>query len=282
MKKATTFLVLILVLALVFSFAACKQKTEYPVEINETVIDIAPDKVASLSNVTNAVIKLMGYDDRLVTGEFGSPLKVNVENLILADVSLLFTPTELSQNTKEQLENVGVKIVKLSTPENYEQLKEYYKAVGSCMGGNITGEEEAMNITRDMDESFKNIETFLKGKQSFSYIFLYEENIAANNISFANNILNLCGGKNKVTNENNIDNNKLKTLNPNVLIVNKGLKEKIENNSELKEMDAVKNNKIVEIDVNNFNLMAEGFMNILYDILDTQYPDFLNDSTQKE
>ncbi len=282
MKNITRVLALILTLALVFSVAACKKQSEYPVEINDTVIEIAPNKVAALSDVTNAVIKLLGYDDRLVMGDFGSPLSVNVENIISQDISVLFTPVELSENTKNQLKNVGITIVKLPNPENYNQLKEYYKIVATVMGGNITGKEVALNINKDMDESFKNIDTFKAEKSGFSYVFLYEENIAANNTSFVNDFLSKVGGTNKVETENAIDNNTLKTLNPDILIVNTGLKEKIINNAELAELNAVKNNKIVEIDVNKFNLLADGLMNILYDILDTQYPDFIVEDTQKE
>lgn len=282
MKNTNRFLALLLAFALVFSFASCKKQTEYPVEINETIIDIAPTKVGSLSSVANSVIKLMGYDDRLVTEDFGSPLNVNVENIISANLSVLFTPVKLSSNTHNQLQNVGIKVVEVATPENYEQLKEYYKIIATVMGGNITGKEVAANINKDMDESFLNIEKFLENKSKFSYVFLYEENIAANNTSFVNNILNKCGGVNKLDNKNSIDNNKLVELNPDLLIVNKGLKEKIINNVELGNLNAVKNNKIVEIDVNTFNLMGEGFMKILYDVLDAQYPDFLEDDTQKE
>ena len=282
MKNTKYFLIALLIFSLVFSFASCKKQTEYPVEINNIVIDVAPTKVGSLSSVTNSAIKLMGYDNRLATEDFGSPLNINIENIIASNISVLFTPVELSNNTSNQLSNVGIKVVKLSTPENYEQLKEYYKIIATVMGGNITGKEIALNINKDMDESFSNIETFLEGKEKFSYVFLYRENTAANNTSFVNNILAKCGGNNKVTEENEINNTKLLELNPDLLIVNTGMKEKLMADTELANLSAIKNNKIVEIEVRTFNLMGEDFMKIIYDILDTQYPDFLEDSAQKE
>lgn len=283
MKNIKYFLIALLVFALAFSFASCKKTPEYPVQINETlVIEIAPNKVGSLSSVTNAAIKLMGYDDRLATEDFGSPLNINLENIMASNISVLFTPVNLSENTNNQLKNAGITVVNLPTPENYEQLKEYYKIIATIMGGNVTGKDVALNINKAMDESFENIAIFLENKQKFSYVFLYEENIAANNISFVNNMLEKCGGENKVAEENRIDSNKLAELNPDLLIVNKGLKEKLVNNEALKELNAIKNNKILEIDVNTFNLMGEGFMNVLYDILQTQYPDFLSSPESKE
>ena len=282
MKIAKYFLIALLVFSLLASFASCKKQTEYPVEIGDVIIDIAPNKVGSLSSVVTSAIKLMGYDDRLASEDFGSPLNINVENIVASNISVLFTPIELSENTNNQLKNVGIQIVKLSTPENFEQLKELYKIVGAVMGGNVTGKEVALNINKDLDESFKNIEIFLENKTKFSYVFLYEENIAANNTSFVNNILAKCGGENKIAEENNIDNNKLNELNPDLIIVNTGMKEKLTSNTELTNLNAIKNNKIVEIDVNAFNLMGEGFTKILYDILAAQYPDFLQDTTEKE
>ena len=268
---------------LAFSFASCKKTPEYPVQINETlVIEIAPNKVGSLSSVTNAVIKLMGYDDRLATEDFGSPLNVNVENIIKSNISVLFTPVLLSENTSNQLKQAGINVINLPTPENYDQLKEYYKIIATIMGGNVTGKEVALNINKAMDESFANIAIFLEEKARFSYVFLYEENIAANNASLVNNIIAKCGGDNKIAEENIIDDNKLIELNPDLLIVNKGIKEKLASNEALKNLNAFKNNKVVEIDVNTFNLMGEGFMNVLYDILQTQYPDFLAAPESKE
>ena len=80
MKIAKYFLIALLVFSLLFSFASCKKQTEYPVEIGNVIIDIAPNKVGSLSSVVTSAIKLMGYDDRLASEDFGSPLNINVEN----------------------------------------------------------------------------------------------------------------------------------------------------------------------------------------------------------
>lgn len=282
MKNTFRFLALVLSLVLVFFVASCKPETEYPVEVNGAQVDIAPNKVAALSDVAIAVIEHLGYGDRLVKGDFGTPLNLNVENLFAENVSVVFTPANLSAVTLNQLKSQGIVNITLPSPDNFEELKAYYMAVAKVMGGNITGKEAAEFVINPMQESLDNIAEFLSTKNKYSYVFIYEEGFAANNKSFANNMLSLIGGNNKMGENNTITAEELIKLNPDTLIVNIGLKEKIINNQNLSQINAVKNNKIIEIDVAAFNKMGKGFMDSLYTILENQYPDFINDGTQKE
>lgn len=282
MKNTTRFLALCLSLVLVFFAASCKQQTEYPVEINGTTVSIAPNKVAALSDVASGVIEHLGYGERLVNGDFGTPLNLKVENIFAENISVVFTSANLSEITLKQLSAEGVLVITLPNPENFDELKAYYNAVATVLGGNITGKQAAENVINPMQTSLDNIATFLKTKNKYSYLFLYEEGYAANNKSFANNMLTLIGGTNQMGESNNIDNNKLLELNPEVLIVNTGMKQSIINNTAFSELNAVKNNKVIEIDMLAFNKIGKGFMDSLYTILESQYPDFINNGTQKE
>lgn len=282
MKIYTKILSLFLCFVLVFVCASCSENnSEYPVVINEVSINSAPSKVASLSDSANSVIKYFGYDDRLVLGEFGTPLNVNTKNIIDAKVSLLITPSELASGTKKELTKNGVEVVTVSLPETYEQLKEYYKTIGSIMGGNKTGMNVAKDVLSDIDESLNNINKFLDKKETFSYVFFYEEGYAANSNSFVNDMLSRCGGVNKVKEQNALSLEELKELNPSTIIVPQEMKQLLLDNKDLSELSAVKNNKIIEIDVNAFNDMGIDFINCLYEILENQYPDFLKGKTQE-
>lgn len=272
MKVFKKLFVIFLSLIMVFCASSCKEKiSEYPVSFGGAELDIAPLKVISLSDVSTSVIKLLGYDDRLIQGEFGNAITPNVETIKASGANLVITPTAFSTSIVSDLNSVGVKVASIATPTNYEELKSYYVALASLFGGNITGKGVALEIIKDYEESFKNINTFIGNKEKFSYVLFYEKDYAASNISFLSNVLNKCNGENLAGENILIDANKLQELNPNIIIAPNDLTKDFTN----EQLNAVKNKKVLGVDIASFNNMGEGFMNSIYTILDFVYEDFI-------
>ena len=84
-------------------------------------------------------------------------------------------------------------------------------------------------------------------------------------------MLNKCNGENLAGENILIDANKLQELNPNIIIAPNDLTKDFTN----EQLNAVKNKKVLGVDIASFNNMGEGFMNSIYTILDFVYEDFI-------
>ncbi len=282
MKRFRSIVSVLICALIVITVSGCKDEiTEYPVEYGGAVLQLAPNRIISMSDAVTSVIKLMGYDDRLIEGEFGTNINPDINAISAANPNLVLTTSAFSSDNAQKIINGGAEIAVLNLPVSYEGLKQFYIELASLLGGNITGKSVADRLIADMDESFNNIGEFLKDKQQYTAVIFYEEGYAAAEGSLASDILSKCGGKNLVGESYELTYEGLQALNPDTIFVPAGMAAVVKSNEILKELSAVKNNHVFEIDIKGLNELGGGFMNTVYSMLEQQFPDFLIKETEQ-
>ncbi len=281
MKKLVAGLLSIFV---VLSFAGCSQKasSDYPVKAAGAELSVKPTKVIALSNATKSLIEYMGQGELIVSGDFGSSTEPDIDSIIAAEPDLVITTSAFSSTAVEKIKNIGGQVAYMPIPNSFAGLKEYYVAAGSLLNGAITGREYALSVFSDIEESFNNISEFLKDREKYTAVMMLEHGYAAAENCFAGSILSYCNAENLAGKDFSLSDERLISLNPDTIYVPLGYKKTILSNTAFSNLSAVKNNRVIEVNIKGLNQAGKDFLNTVYEMLEQRYPDFINNSEKAE
>lgn len=305
-KGFKRFTAIMLALMLIFAFTACSSKTEgektgndvkmgedtktiYPITIKDAfdrdvVIDKEPQKIISVApNITEIIYaldlstKLIGrsdYDDYPAEASsiesVGTMTDPSVEKIAAMKPDVVIASNFIKQELVQKLEDLGITVVALYGEESFEGA---YETIGKV--GEITNTtQKADEIIDGMKTKVAQVEEKVKGlpTPSVYYVVGFGEygDYAAGKGTFVGNMIEMAGGKNaagdmegwKYSLEKLIQNN------PDIMICSAyfGTKDGIKGTEGYKTLDAVKNDKLFEIDNNMLDRqgprLADGFMEL--------------------
>lgn len=230
MKNAKKLLSIILMLCMVFSFAACsnnesgnaldngknleqnnQQASVYPLTIiddsgREVVIEKAPEKIASGAPSITEVIYSLGKDKQLVgvtdycnypedtknKQVIGSYSGPNIEKLIELEIDM-FISDKIDDDTLKALNDAGITVV-ISTAKTYNDAFENIKFIGRILDASSKAEEVVSNMKNKEKEILDKI-----GNESSVTVFYeiwHDPLQCAGPGSFMNDLITLAGGDN--------------------------------------------------------------------------------------
>lgn len=237
-------------------------KQDYPVKVNDVTIESQPEGVAVLSPNVADIILAMGYEINLKarSAECTQPdLKVLPE--VTADdaakikelgVNVLFADTSITEAQKDALSEQGVTVLTFSPATTRSEFTKLYTQIGSVLAGGSTGYEQGEKTAENIFTTLDDIARIIPNSDVPSTaIYLTDINgTVATGDSFVDILLSSAGFINGVKGETggSVEAESIMKANPQYIFCPTGLKEKLETTDGWKDMDAVKNDHVCEIE----------------------------------
>ena len=272
-------------------------KNDYPITINGVTLNSQPTGVAVLSQ---------NIADVILTGGFEATLKAKSEDCTQEDLSILpnltiddvqemknlgvtlvlvdAAPTE--QQTAA-LEAQGIQVLAISPAKSRDDCKRLYREVGSAMVGGNTGytkgEKACDNVFYTLDDITRLVPS--TGTQ-YTACYLYDlEGHAATGNSLFGCLISYAGFFNSFGYElnNEIDINNLLVANPYYIFCAAGVKEQLEQSEDFKNLDAVKNGRVYEMEPSLMQRQGNTMLDTVTTMLKHVYPElFVTKESKKD
>lgn len=297
MKKIIT---VIIAAVMIFAFAACTNNsrekdstqvqketsvTEYPYTAkdsmgNEFVIEKEPKRIVSAAPSITELIYALGRGEELVgrtdycdypeeakkVESIGSLMDPNIEKIIELKPDIVVASTHFKEDVTKKLENLGIKVVVLYDAEGFNGVYDSINTLGQI----VNAQDKANELVSSMNKRIEDIKEKVKGKAAPKVYYVVgfgkDGDYTATGDTFIAQMLEMAGGTNiakdgtgwKYSLEKILEND------PEYIVISKnyGMKDQFISTEGYKELSAVKNNKVIEIDDNLLNRqgprLAEG------------------------
>jgi iron complex transport system substrate-binding protein len=290
-KSMKKLIVAILTIVMMVTLAACTSNskdvssskiqkedsaTKYPYTAKdskgkEVVIEKEPKRIISVAPSVTELIYALGKGDELVgrtdyddypeqvknVQSIGSLTDPNVEKIIELKPDVVVASTHFKDDVAKKLEDLGIKVVVLYNA------KDFNGAYGSIntLGQIINAQDNAKNLVASMKKKIEDVKEKVKGKETPKTYYVVgfgkDGDYTATGDTFIGQMIEMAGGNNiakdgagwKYSLEKIIENN------PEYIVISKnfGMKDQFISTAGYKELSAVKNNKVIEIDDNLLN-----------------------------
>jgi iron complex transport system substrate-binding protein len=285
MTKTKKLLVLLLSLMLIFTLSACSSqnttgkenksssKVTYPLTITDSynrkvTIDKEPQRIISVAPNITEIIFSLGMGNKLVgrTDYCDYPEQVksipsvgtieapSIEKIVELKPDVVIASTHFNKETVEKLEQLNIKVLLLYGQESFDGVYETIEKVGQV----INAQDKAEKIVSTMKAKVQEIVNKVKNanKPKVYYVIGYGQygDYTAGKGTFISQMIEMAGGTNVA---NDVEGwkysiERLVEHNPDILICSKYFDSKkgIMQTNGYKDLDAVKNGKLFEIDNN--------------------------------
>lgn len=247
------------------------KNTTYPLKLKdstnkEITIQSQPKRIVSLSpNFTETIFALNKQNTLVGRTDFcnypkevskiqsvGTIIDPNVEKIVELKPDLVIASNLTKPDNLKKLEQLNIKVLTFSKTESFENTYSMIKTVGKILNSN----PKAYDIVSNMKEKVKNVQEKVKEKKSPTvyYVVSYgtSGDFTAGRDTFIGKMIDMAGGKNAASDITgwNYSLEKLVEKNPDILICSDKLNSKngIKSAKGYKDLDAVKKNKLFEID----------------------------------
>ncbi|MGH4052673.1 MAG: ABC transporter substrate-binding protein [Clostridium sp.] len=247
--------------------------TVYPLKVvdsyNRTVtIEKEPKRIVTIApNMTEGIYALgkgstlvgrSDYDDypteALSAPSIGSLLEPNIEKIVELKPDVVIASTHFDKDVVKKLEDLNMKVIVLYGEENFNGVYDTMSKLGQVVNAN----EKAQTIITDMKKKVEDITKKVVNakKPTVYYVAGYGKSgdFTAGKDTFIGNMIGIAGGKNAADDaigwKYSVE--KLVEKEPDLLICSKFFDSKkgIEATSGYKDLKAVKNGKLFEVDDN--------------------------------
>lgn len=292
MKKIIKNLATILIaVAMIITFTACTSdnkedsssdtkkeavQTVYPYTVtdskgNDVVIESEPKKIISVAPSVTELVYALGKGDELlgrtdycdypveakVVQSIGSLTDPNIEKIIEIKPDIVIASTHFKDDVAKKLQDLGVKIVVIKDSKTIDGAYESINTLGQI----LNAQDKAQEVVDLNKKKIEEIKGKVKGSQTPKAYYVVgfgkTGDYTATGDTFIAEMLGLAGGKNiaqdatgwKFSLEKIIEND------PEDIIISKNfvMKDQFMSTDGYKELSAVKNNKVFEIDDNLVN-----------------------------
>ncbi len=236
-------------------------KVDYPVQIASLTFEKAPKNIASLSPALTEIICELGYGDLLIgrssycdypesvkgKTDIGSSANPNIEEIIKLAPELLISQSPIAKKDITKIEEAGVRVLILSAPSSFSELKQCYVDIAGLFGGGSKAQETAEKALLPLTNALGSI----KSNGTFAYIMTYDLAVATGD-TLSGDILSYYGENIAKDNQKySITKEELLAKQPNMIFL--ALPMNAANlPPETAELNAIKNNKIFCIDNTSF------------------------------
>lgn len=290
----------LLAVIMMVSFAACTSTstkedaskttkeasaTKYPLTVKdskgkEVVIDKEPKRIISVAPSITEIVYALGKGDLLVgrtdyddypekvksVESIGSLTDPNVEKIIELKPDVVIASTHFKDDVAKKLGDLGIKIVVFYNAKDFNGAYESIDTLGQI----LNAQDSAKSLVASMKKKIEAVEEKVKGKEAPKVYYVVgfgkDGDYTATGDTFIAQMIGMAGGKNiakdasgwKYSLEKIIEND------PEYIVISKnfGMKDQFIGTAGYKELSAVKNNKVIEIDDNLLNRqgprLAEG------------------------
>ncbi|MCI2034303.1 MAG: peptidoglycan-binding protein [Oscillospiraceae bacterium] len=262
---------------------------DFPATVEKVTISNEPTGVAVLSPNLADVVLALGYEIKLkakstgctqsdlaalpdVTADDADKIKGCGANLVLSD-------TALTQAQQSAMDKAGITVLVISPAADRADFPRLYSAVGAALKGAVTGYEKGKKIAAGIFETIDDITRAIPSSNTpVTAVYLYDtDGNAATGDTVAGSLVKAAGLQNVAAGatKGKYAVRDLQLANPDYIFCAKGVKAKILASETLKQLSAVKKNKIYEMDPNKMKLQGEEMVEAVSFMAGTAYPQLL-------
>lgn len=289
MSNIKKFLLFLLVFIITLSFIGCSNNTEtsnvktqsiqttsYPITIKDSygrkiTVDKEPKRIISIAPNITEIIFALGKEKSLVgrtdycdypaaaknITSIGTLQQPNIEKIAELKPNLVIASTHFSEESLKKLEELNIKVAVLYGSENFNGAYETISKVGQLTNANSKSEQIISNMKKKVLEVTNKVKN--KNKPTVYDVVSFGKygDYTVGKDTFISQMIEMAGGKNAANDvvgwKYSVE--KLVENDPNILICSKyyNSKEGIKSTNGYKDLTAVKNNKLFEIDDNLIN-----------------------------
>lgn len=231
-------------------------------------IDTIPSRVISVAPNLTEIIFALGEGKRLVgrtdycdypaeaasIESIGNITEPNIEKIVALNPDFVIASTHFQKETLDKLENLGIKVAILKGEESFDGLYHLIRQVGQVLHSERKATELVLDLQKRVADIVLKVEQAPKLK--VFYLIFYGDSgfYTAGQDTFIGNIVAMAGGDNVAADSKGWQYSieKLVAQDPDILICSKfyHAKEVLEKTAGFKEIRAVKDGKVLEIDHN--------------------------------
>lgn len=266
-KKTVSVILAAVLICLSFAVLGGCSDGDYPVSVANITIDKQPTKIAVLDPGVADIISYIGYDTTMVARSedvdqsymqvvpsVGTQSAPDVNTMIATEASIVFAGEELGDSYKDEIEQRGIPVIRLSQAQNASQLETNYRTLGKILGGAVTGDNKASKAYSGLIEEMEKRKLLAGGSDTLDTVcYLYVENGTLRHVTsgtYGDMLLSYTGAVNVAVNieESTVDVNTLKVANPNyIFYADEETLKLLQTDATLSKLNAVKGNKMLQI-----------------------------------
>lgn len=311
MKSFKKLSLLLFSVFLAFSIVACSssnntdenkkasntsENTTYPLKIKdsfgrEVTIEKEPSKVISLGpNVTETIFFLNKGDKLIGRTEYcdfpkeaekintiGTLQSPNIEKIVELKPDIVIASTHANKENLDKLDQLGIKTIALYGEENFEGAYDVISNIGKVLNAN----KEANAIVNNMKKKVDSVKEKVKGKNipTVYYTVGYGKggDFTPGKDTFLGKLITIAGAKNAGEDAVNwkFSLEKLIEKNPDIIICSKyfDAKKGLQETSGYKDLKAIKNDNLFEIDNNMLDRQGPRLADGLEELAKLIHPD---------
>ncbi len=292
-RKILSFsMALVMLIATAFSLSGCGGKSEYPVTVDSVTINSQPQHIVILSKNLADVVTCIGYDVNMVgrsdevtqkglqvVPSVGNCSNPNPKEIKKLEADIVLADASLTEASKEEIEKYGIPVVILDDAQTQKQVKYLYKKVGTVLGGNVTGQENAKKAVNDLFDTMKDIKAAVTTDSIVKTMcYLYVDNgvlKTMNDGTWGATMLGYTGAVNVFkNNESNIvDTETLNLSNPDCIFCSdEDVVNYLKTSSTFSKLNALENNTYV-ISYDDINMQGYTALDVLQVMIKDMYPE---------
>lgn len=258
-----------------------KVEVAYPVTITdsfnrEVTIEEEPQKVISVSPSITEMLYSLGLQDKLVARtnycdypaevadvpSIGEMMTPDIEQIISLEPDVVITSAHFDKDVLLKLEGVGIKVIELYEESDVNGTYNMFETLGKVF--NVP--QKAEEIVSDMKVAIEDVQKKVEGleKPSVYYVVSYGEygDFTAPLNSYVGQFIETAGGQNiaPASDSWTFSLEALLEADPDIIIVRQGDKEGFMATEGYKELTAVKEGRVYEIDSNLLD--RQGYRNV--------------------
>ena len=288
-KKFKSIIMMLIVAMLAFGLVSCGEKkteeentnnvqetvTTYPLTITDTngkeiVIEKEPQTVVSLGpNVTEMIYsldkgdKLAGRtkycdypEQALEVQEVGTLTKPNLELIAEIKPDLVVASTHFKEEAQAKLDELGIPTIVLYSEDSFDGVYKSIETLGQILNASPKAGEVVAGMKDKVAEVTKKVEG-LEVPSMYYVVGFGEKDSTAGGNTFIGEMIRMANGKNIADDSEgwSYSKEKLAEKNPEMIVLSKYYDTKVTFTTTdfYKDLDAVKNDKVYEIDENMLN-----------------------------
>lgn len=282
MKYRKSLCVFLIVMLLTGLMSGCSLfEKDYPVTVGDVTVNSLPQSVACLSEGAASAVSALGYksyltgapaefigdDTETTLVDVGNATKPNEEAIFTLAPDVLITPLQLNSSFADELELRGITVIVLTTPTQYSDIAPYYGELARLFLGKKKSEETAEIYIGELERNLDELKTQNASLTKKAVVFI-EDDFVATGDTLAGQALERAGIVNIAADATGYIMNAadIAAANPDVIFCTQGDGEAVLQNAAYKEVTAVQNGAVYEIDTVPLVFAGEGFYAVLHDM----------------
>ena len=292
MKKIFAILTAVMLL---LSCSACSsdESGEYPVTLANITVSEKPHSIICLSDSIADILIACGYSELITarsdectqpelssTHSVGAKDDPAVKNIIDSDPDVVFADKTISDDAYSKLTDSGITVIILMPAKDTTELTRLYENVCSVADGKKTGKQTGTEKSKAIIVTMSDLQRVVPESNIVTtacYLYDAQGNAATEKtlegkLFGYTNAVNVCASSD--TTASSMD--KIKLSDPDFIFCDVGIKSELEKDKNLKNLKAVKNGNIFEIDKNEFQRQGNSLTENLSFMIEKMYPQLKN------